>query len=191
MKVLIYLFEGFELLELATFTDVFGWNNILNKDKIYFKTISHKNVVKALWGGELIPNISLEVINLNDYDILIIPGGFGRGGYFKDKSVYFDEILRHFISQKKIIVAICTAAIKLVENRSLENIKITTYMLEDMRYFKQLSNYNVTPVYEEIVMDENIISCSGPGNVKEISLYLVEKFFGKENSEKISKNMMF
>ena len=55
-KIAVFLFEGAELFEIATFTDIFGWNNIVGLKEfrdIKVETISYKESIKCTWGGEL------------------------------------------------------------------------------------------------------------------------------------------
>ena len=55
-KVAVFLFEGVELFEIASFTDIFGWNNIVGLKEfrdIKVETISYKESIKCTWGGNL------------------------------------------------------------------------------------------------------------------------------------------
>ena len=55
-KIAIFLFEGAELFEIASFTDIFGWNNIVGLKEfrdIKVETISYKEEIKSTWGGVL------------------------------------------------------------------------------------------------------------------------------------------
>lgn len=192
-NLLIYLFEGFELFELAAFTDIFGWNNILNKDKINCFTISNKKILKAAWGLEVKVNYSSDdFINLDDFSALIIPGGFGKFSFFEDKNNnFFFDILKHFVNKQKTIVGVCTASIILAETSLFENKKMTTYLLDNKRYFSQLEKLNVAEKYEQIVIDDNLITVSGPKNAIDAAFMLLEKFTNVDNVKKIKYNMMF
>ena len=55
-RIAIFLFEGAELLEIASFTDIFGWNNVVGLKEfrdIKLETISYKESIKCTWGGNL------------------------------------------------------------------------------------------------------------------------------------------
>ena len=195
-KIAIFLFEGAELFEIASFTDVFGWNCIVGlkefKD-IKTETISYKESIKCTWGGsfkveKLITEENVE--NFFDYDALIIPGGFGKANFFKDNdNKIFKELIKYFVENNKIIAAICSAVINLLETTYIKDKKVTTYLLDNKRYFNQLKNYNIIPVEEEIVIDNNLLTCSGPGNALELSFRVLEKLTSKENLEIVKKNM--
>ena len=195
-KIAIFLFEGAELFEIASFTDVFGWNNIVGLKEfrdIKVETISYKESIKCTWGGELKTEKVITEENIEkffDYDVLIIPGGFGKANFFEGKNnKFFKKLIKYFSENNKIIVAICSAVINLLESTYIKDKKVTTYLLDNKRYFNQLKNYNVIPIEEEIVEDNNLFTCSGPGNALELSFRLLEKLTSNENVNIIKDNM--
>ena len=195
-KITIFLFEGAELFEIASFTDVFGWNNIVGLKEfrdIKVETISYKESIKCTWGGELkVEKIITEdnVKDFFDYDVIVIPGGFGKANFFKDNdNEIFKKLIKYFSENNKIIVAICSAVINLLETTYIKDKKVTTYLLDNKRYFNQLKNYNIIPIEEEIVIDNNLFTCSGPGNALDLSFRVLEKLSSKENVKIIQNNM--
>ena len=195
-KIAVFLFEGAELFEIATFTDIFGWNNVVGLKEyrdIKLETISYKESIKCTWGGEIKVEKVITEENIAiffDYDALIIPGGFGKANFFEEKNnEIFKKLIKYFSENNKIIVAICSAVIKLLESTYIRGKKVTTYLLDNKRYFNQLKNYNVIPIEEEIVEDNNLFTCSGPGNALELSFRLLEKLTSNENVNIIKDNM--
>ncbi|WP_336163744.1 DJ-1/PfpI family protein [Fusobacterium polymorphum] len=195
-KIAIFLFEGAELFEIASFTDIFGWNNVVGLKEfrdIKVETISYKESIKCTWGGELkVEKIITEdnVEDFFDYDVIVIPGGFGKANFFKDKNnKIFKKLIKYFSENNKIIVAICSAVINLLETTYMKEKKVTTYLLDNKRYFNQLKNYNIIPVEEEIVIDNNLFTCSGPGNALDLSFRVLEKLTSNENVNIIKDNM--
>ena len=195
-KIVLFLFEGAELFEIASFTDIFGWNNIVGLKEfrdIELEIISYKESVKCTWGGEIKVEKVITEENIEkffNYDILVIPGGFGKANFFKEKNnEIFKKLIKYFSENNKIIVAICSAVINLLESGYIKNKKVTTYLLDNKRYFNQLKNYNIIPVEEEIVIDDNFFTCSGPGNALELSFKLLEKLTSSENLKIVKKNM--
>ena len=195
-KIAVFLFEGAELFEIASFTDIFGWNNIVGLKEfrdIKLETISYKESIKCTWGGEIKVEEVITEENIEkffDSDVLIIPGGFGKANFFEEKNnKIFKKLTKHFSENNKIIVAICSAVINLLESAYIKDKKVTTYLLDNKRYFNQLKNYNVIPVEEEVVEDNNLFTCSGPGNALELSFRLLEKLTSKKNLEIVKKNM--
>ena len=195
-KIAVFLFEGAELFEIASFTDVFGWNNVVGLKEfrdIKVETISYKESIKCTWGGSLkVEKLITEenVENFFDYDVLIIPGGFGKANFFRDNdNEIFKKLVKYFVENNKIIAAICSAVINLLETTYIKDKKVTTYLLDNKRYFNQLKNYNIIPIEEEIVIDDNLLTCSGPANALDLAFRLLEKMTSKENLKLIKENM--
>ncbi|ALQ39068.1 4-methyl-5(B-hydroxyethyl)-thiazole monophosphate biosynthesis protein [Fusobacterium hwasookii ChDC F174] len=195
-KIAVFLFEGAELFEVASFTDVFGWNNVVGLKEfrdIKVETISYKESIKCTWGGELRVQKTITENNIEEffnYDVMVVPGGFGKANFFKEKdNEIFKKLIKYFSENNKIIVAICSAVINLLETTHIKDKKVTTYLLDNKRYFNQLKNYNIIPVEEEIVIDDNLLTCSGPGNALELAFKLLEKLTSKENLMIVKENM--
>ena len=195
-KIAVFLFEGAELFEIASFTDVFGWNNIVGLKEfrdIKVETISYKESIKCTWGGELRVQKTITENNIEEffnYDVMVVPGGFGKANFFKEKdNEIFKKLIKYFSENNKIIVAICSAVINLLETTYIKDKKVTTYLLDNKRYFNQLKNYNIIPIEEEIVIDDNLLTCSGPGNALDLSFRVLEKLSSKENVKIIQNNM--
>ena len=104
-KFLLFISNGSEMLEISPFVDIFGWNKIVGdkKEKIEIVTISYGKFVNATWNLKIKTELNFEedIINVNDYDGIIIPGGFGKAGYFEDiKKEDFQILLREFHKKK-------------------------------------------------------------------------------------------
>lgn len=193
-KILILISQGVEILEVSPFIDIFGWNMVVGKKNTTTTTTSIHDIIYCTWNLKIFPQLNLkkESIDLEEYDALVIPGGFGKAGFFNDmKDSIFKNIIQHFNEKNKIIVGVCTGVIPLGEAGILKGRKATTYLLDNERYFSQLEKYGAIPISEEIVEDENLITCSGPKNALETAFLLLEKFSDKENCNIVKKNMCF
>lgn len=193
-NILMLISQGVEILEVSPFIDVFGWNMVVGKKDTLVTTCSFHDIINCTWNIKILPEINLKntKLNLEIYDALVIPGGFGKAGFFNDmKTEEFQSIIQHFHNNNKIILGVCTGVISLGESGILKNKRATTYLLDNDRYFKQLSNYGAIPVREEIVIDDNIITSSAPKNALETAFILLEKLTSKENMENVKYNMGF
>lgn len=193
-KILIFASNGFESLELSPFIDIFGWNNIINKIKIFPTICGIHYTIKATWNLNIIPEINLTTLNidLTEFEALIIPGGFGKCGFFNDiQSKEFYNLLSHFISNNKIVIGVCTGSLAIGIHGFLENKKATTYLLDNNRYFNQLKTYKAIPKRDNIVIDSNIITSSGPSTAIPLAFYLLEMLSSKESSNLVKINMGF
>lgn len=193
-NILVLISQGVEILEVSPFIDVFGWNMVVGKKDTLVTTCSFHDIINCTWNIKILPEINLKntKLNLEIYDALVIPGGFGKAGFFNNmKTEEFQSIIQHFHNNNKIILGVCTGVISLGESGILKNKRATTYLLDNDRYFKQLSNYGAIPVREEIVIDDNIITSSAPKNALETAFILLEKLTSKENMENVKYNMGF
>lgn len=192
-KIILFLFEGVEMFEVAAFTDIFGWNNIVGSKDVILETVSYKESVKCSWGGELkVDKVINEknILEFYNYDALVIPGGFGKYNFFRDKeNQNFKKLVKFFFENEKYILGICSGVLNLLSSDHIKNKKVTTYLLDNKRYFNQLKNYDVIPVEVEICEDKNLMTCSGAGNAIEMSLRLLENLTNEENKNIIKENM--
>lgn len=193
-RILLIISEGSEILEIAPFIDIFGWNNVVGKKNTFLTTAGFHDTISNTWNTKILPEINLEKeeIDISTFDALIIPGGFGFKGFFNDmKNPKFKNLIKNFIEKDKIVVGICTGVIALGEAGILNNIKATTYLYDNNRYFNQLIKYGAIPIREEIIISDNIITCSAPKNAIEVAFYLLSHFTGEENMKKVKYNMGF
>ncbi|MGL5001233.1 MAG: DJ-1/PfpI family protein, partial [Cetobacterium sp.] len=108
-KILIFVSNGFEALELSAFIDVFGWNNVVGKKKIFPTICSLHDELNATWNLKIVTELNLKKnnIDLNEFSALVIPGGFGKAGFFNDiQSEEVESLLNYFISNKKIVIGV-------------------------------------------------------------------------------------
>lgn len=115
---------------------------------------------------------SFAEVKVDEYDALLIPGGFAP-----DKLRRYDEVLafvRHFDQQQKVIGHICHAGWVLVSADVLEGVRVTsTPAIKD-----DLVNAGAEWVDQEVVIDGHIISSRKPADlptyVKAIADHLVQ-----------------
>lgn len=196
-KILLLIPNGSEILEIAPFIDVFGWNDIIckkhEKIKVVTASFSRGGMTKVSFSKiKLVLDIdlSLEKINVEDYSAIIIPGGFGKYGYFDEfLKKEIKDLIYKFFKAGKIIVGVCTGAIGLASVGILKNRKATTYLRENKRYFNQLATYGAEGIFKEVVEDGNIITSSNPRTAIELAFLLLEKLTSKSNREVIEKEM--
>ena len=90
-------------------------------------------------GYKCIPHYTLDQINLEDYDALVIPGGFEETGFYIDA---FDErfldVIRYFNKESKLIFSICIADLSIAKSGVLNGRNATTYNFEGSIRRKQL-----------------------------------------------------
>jgi len=189
-KILLLLADGFEPLEAAGFTDVLGWANIDGTEPIELVSVGLRSPLKATFGFSVIPNKLLNEIDLNDFDALAIPGGFGGAGFYKDAlGEDFAKVIKHFEEKAKTIASVCVASLALGTAGVIKGRKATVYHQIGGKRKEQLEESGAIFVDEAIVRDGNIITSTGPGTAIEVAFELLENLTSKENVAHIRKLM--
>lgn len=189
-KILLLLSNGFEALEASAFTDVFGWNMVVGSRDIQVVTASIDNPISTTWNFTVSPEILVRDLDLSEYSALVIPGGFGKAGFFMDtKKEEFLHVIRHFFSEDKIIAGVCTGVIPMAESGILKGRRATTYLHDNERYFKQLEINGAIPNRVEIERDGSIITSSGPATAVKVAFLLLEILTDPGNTEIVKTNM--
>lgn len=191
-KVLLFLCHGFEAYEASVFTDVIGWNQYYGDKSVKLQTAGFKNEIKACWNFKVKPEVLFEDIRVENYEALAIPGGFEEEGFYEEA---FDErflkLIRTFYKQNKIIASVCVGAIPLGKSGILKNKNATTYDLFDNHRRGQLSSFGVKVQDKPIVIEDNIITSTGPSTAMGVAFKLLEMLTNKENSELVKHLMRF
>lgn len=192
MKILLFCAKGFETMEFSVFVDVMGWaRNDYNYD-IQVETCGFTKTVVSTFNVPIIVDKTIEEINVEDYDVLAIPGGFEEFDFYEEA---YDErlleLIRKFDSLGKIIATICVGALPLGKSGILKNRKATTYHLRDAYRQKELAAFGVDVVNEPIVVDKNVITSYCPETASGVAFKLLEMLTSKEEMEIVKKAMGF
>lgn len=189
-KVLLFLSQGFEELEAAAFTDVMGWSRVEGLVGVNLDTTGFHNQIQGNWNFKVQPEISFNDVVISEYDALAIPGGFEEAGFYTDVfDTRFLELIKMFNEQKKIIASVCVGALPVGKSGVLSERKATTYDLSNRKRINQLSDFNVHISDENIVVDDNIISSTGPGTALDVAFKLLELLTSNENVIQVKRYM--
>jgi 4-methyl-5(b-hydroxyethyl)-thiazole monophosphate biosynthesis len=190
-SVLLFLAQGFEELEASAFTDVFGWNRIYGDPDVRLITTGLRNEIKCTWNLTVKPELDFSGINASHFNALAIPGGFEETGFYEDA---FDErflqLIRDFDNQKKFIASVCTGAMPVGKSGALNGRTATTYDLGGIRR-PQLAGYGAIVLDRRIVIDQNIITSTGPSTSLDVAFILLEMLTSPGNVSKVREHMRF
>jgi 4-methyl-5(b-hydroxyethyl)-thiazole monophosphate biosynthesis len=191
-KVLLFLAQGFEEYEASVFTDVIGWSRVYGTEPVELVTAGLRREIKCTWNFIVRPEIDIGNIDVSEYDALAIPGGFEDAGFYEDAyDERFLDLIREFDKQGKIIASICVAALPIGKSGVLKKRNATTYdLLEGIRR-KQLSDFGALIKDERIVVDNNIITSTGPSTGLDVAFKLLEMLTDSKNVDKVKKFMRF
>ena len=184
-KVLLFL-----AYEASVFTDVMGWSRAFGKEPVDLITTGFRPELKCTWNLMVRPELEFDKINVRDFNALAIAGGFEKAGFYEDA---FDErllnLIREFDKEEKIIAAICVSALPVGKSGVLKERKATTYDLLDGVRRKQLAEFGAIVKDEQIVVDDNIITSTGPATGLGVAFTLLEMLTNKENVDLVKKYM--
>ncbi|HJE20032.1 MAG TPA: type 1 glutamine amidotransferase [Aliicoccus persicus] len=102
-------------------------------------------------GGVFKADKAIADVKPEDYDAILVPGGFSPDLLRGDKEGRFGEFAKHFLQQDKPTFAICHGPQVLIDTDLLEGRKLTSFL--SVR--KDLENAGAT------VVDESVVVCGG------------------------------
>ena len=153
-KVYVFIFDGYSDWEAP-----YAMAEISKSDRYQLLTVAmDKNAIRSVGGLTVIPDLSLNELDLNDAAMIILPGGTAW-----EEKQYREIIplLDDYIKQGGKIAAICAATTLLADMGILDNIKHTSnakfYLQHYVPAYQGGNNY----IDEFAVMDKNIITATG------------------------------
>src|SRR5688572_26041905 len=125
-------------------------------------------------GKRIAPDLTIEEVEADDYDALLLPGGVGNPDQLRmnEQAV---QLIRLFAEAGKPVAAICHGPWLLVEADLLRGRRATAWpsIRTDLR------NAGATVVDEEAVTDGNIITSRKPDDVPAFTAALIEAIEAK------------
>lgn len=120
--------------------------------------------------------------SLGEYDILVVPGGFGTRPLQHDKA--FTEWLRS-AGPVKLKTSVCTGSLLLGSAGFLTGKRATTHP----NAFEELKPYCASVVNQRVVDEGGVVTARGVTSSIDLGLYLVERLAGRKARASIAKQM--
>lgn len=174
-RVLCILENGFEEIETVTPVDLLRRAGV----EVVMAGVSSA-MVKGRSGISIQADAMLKEIDLQNFDVLFLPGGPAVMELRKNVQVL--DLIRQYAAEEKIIAAICAAPLLLKDAGILEGKFFTAH------FSTQAELPSTTG--ERVVEDGNLITSRGAGTAIEFGLALIEKMLGKAAPAEISKSIM-
>ncbi len=177
-KVAIILAEGFEEIEAVAVIDILRRAGV----DLLIAGLS-KEPVSSARNVRIIPDVSIDELDPQDLDMVILPGGMGGVERLKgDPRV--ERLIKEVRQKGRYVSAICAAPTALAKFGLLEGKKATVYpsLKEEIK--------PAFYVDESVVEDDRIITSQGPGTAFLFGLKLVEKLLGKEKAQEVAQRML-
>ena len=193
IKILLFLAQGFEDLEAISIIDVFGWTQYREDiKKASVITTGFHPVVKSRFGLKIEPDIFYSEVNPKDYQALVLPGGFYSYGFdeaFDQKIHKLAEIIHN---NGGYIATMCVGILPIADAGLLNGKEATTYPYSrNHDNIGRLKKMGVKVLKDPVVMDDRIISCSGPGSSLDVAFLLMECLLGTEVTEQVKHYMIY
>jgi len=186
----ILMFNEIEVLDFAGPFEVFSLTTIPQQDKKPFvvKTVSQTgNMVMARNGLKIQPDYSFE--NASEFDILVIPGGYGA-----EQIEIHNDILIEWIKSRangvELMTSVCTGAFLLAKAGLLDEKRATTHWMDIDRLEKEFPKVIVKRDVK-FVEEGAIITSGGISAGINMCFHIVEKLLGKEIAQATAKRMEY
>lgn len=181
MKVIVFLADGFEEVEALTVVDYLRRMNIV----VDTVSITKENIVKGAHNISIFTDKTLdEIIDIDSYDAVIIPGGLPGATNLRDDQKVIDFV-KKINDNRKLVAAICAGPIVLERADIIKGKNITSYPGFD----KELNSGNY--IEQNVVRDENIITARGPALAVDFAIEIVKYLLGEENARKLKNNILY
>lgn len=174
-RVLIPLAQGCEELEAVTLID------LLRRAGIQVVTAGlDAQPVVASRGVRLLPDTTLEQVQEDDFDMMVLPGGL-PGSDNLDHDPRIHRLLQRLAADGRYTAAICAAPKVLAHAGLLTDKSATSYpgVLDHMNLPR------VRVLDQPVVIDGKVITSRGPGTAMDFALTLIEQLLGKAKRQEV------
>lgn len=188
-NILLFLAQGFEDLEAVTVLTACGWTEYRpHLSDVRVTVTGFHREVKGRFGLTIKTDIPIEEVDPQDFDALVIPGGFHSHGFDEAYCAALQTLIKAMYAKGSILATMCVGVLPVAQAGLLEGKEATTY--EFSRFhdnFGQLQASGCNPVHESVVVSERIISCSGPAYAQDVVMILLGHLIGTEGAQEIAR----
>ncbi len=131
-------------------------------------------------GTVLVPDTTLDAVQDQDFDMVVLPGGLPGADHLRDDPRIL-ALLRRLHGQGRYTAAICAAPQVLAKAGLLAGHRATSYpgVLDAL----DLPDTEVTGAPVEV--DGRVITSRGPGTAMDFALTLIEQLAGREKRDEV------
>jgi transcriptional regulator GlxA family with amidase domain len=181
MKIAYILYDGITYLDfIGIYDPISRLKSMKYIPDLSWDICSNKAQIEDCFGLKIVCD---KVLNdLSDYDMIIIPGGFGT------RQLQADAVYMSWLKTAELVpykLSICTGSLLLGAAGFLKGKKATTHFDE----YETLKPYCQKVLKKRIVEDGKVITAGAVSTSLDLGLYICEKLVGKEARETIRKRM--
>lgn len=122
------------------------------------------------WSKEIDVDVTLDKAKVEDYDMLLLPGGVINPDKLRRDEHAVNFVLR-FFKDKKMVAAICHGAQTLIEAEVVKGRTMTSFF----SIKKDLQNAGANWIDSEVVVDDNLITSRNPGDLPAFNDKIIEE----------------
>jgi cyclohexyl-isocyanide hydratase len=180
-RVAFVAFEGMTLLDMVGCYDA-----VSRIASMGFDTTASIEIIGATpgpWnegGAELRPRRVRP--RLADYDVVVVPGGYGTRALAKDEEIV--AWIEGFPPNRRV-ASVCTGALLLGAAGRLRGRRATTHHLA----LPDLAAFGAEAVPERVVVDGPVVTAGGVSSAIDLGLWLVAWLEGREVAERVAMQM--
>jgi 4-methyl-5(b-hydroxyethyl)-thiazole monophosphate biosynthesis len=177
-SALVLLAEGFEEIEAVSIIDILRRGGI----EVHSAYLDSELVTGAN-GITIQANISLKIAFPDDYDIIVLPGGWDGTNRLAE-SPLAQTMIKRFARDDKWVAAMCAAPYALHVAGVLSP-RYTCYpsVEEQIRPEDRVAN-------EKVVVDGKVITSQGPGTAICFGLEIVRRLVGEESYQEVKSGTL-
>lgn len=168
-KIAVLATNGFEQSEFEKPVEALKKENMI-VDIISLKKEKIKGWKEKNWGDEFAVDHSIDDVNANDYDALVLPGGVMNPDALRTNEKVINFV-NGFFDQHKPIAAICHGPWTLIETGKLKGKKLTSYQ----SIKTDLKNAGAIWTDEEVVVDNGLVTSRSPKDLSAFCKKMIEE----------------
>lgn len=193
VNILLFLTQGFEDLEAIAVLDVFAWTHYrehLQKAKV--TTAGFHETVTSRCGLLIKPDLQYTEIVPKDYHAFVLPGGFHSQGFDEAYDSKIHRLARDIHQNGGYIATMCVGILPIADAGLLKGKKATTYPYSrNHDNVGRLKECGAIATKKNVVIDDRIISCDGPGSSLDVAFLLMECLMGTEITQEVRRFMIY
>lgn len=181
MKLVILLVDGFEIVEAMAPVDMLRRAG----SEIDLVSVFDDELVESAQKVKVFVDKKLSEVNLEDYDLMILPGGAGTSKYYESEKVI--NAIKYFYEKKKYMAAICAAPSVLAKYDVLKGKNAISFP----SFVDVLKENGANIVDTKVVIDGKIITARSAASAIEFGLELVEISKGIEARKDVESKIVY
>ena len=193
VSILLFLANGFEDLEAVAIRNVFGWTQYRkNLKKAKVSTTGFHPIIKSRFDLKVEPDLPFSEVNPKDYQALVLPGGFYSYGFDEAFDEKLQKLANDIYYSGGYIATMCVGILPIADAGLLKGKRAITYPYS-LKHdnIGRLKKNGAIVVNGPIVIDDRIISCSGPGSAIDVAFLLMDHLLDAKTTQEVRKYMIY